>query len=137
MSTHESSFSDWNYIIYILNAQKSNMGNCHPSWENQCQPRQSWGWHWFSRGDSFLCYTPSFFLLYKSNTINTQYLTVNNKIHSSCKTVLLTSQQFIDLLPAIQLLTDGLIFICLISHVKLTSQCRCVVQILGLDGQGY
>ena len=25
----------------------------------------------------------------------------------------------------------------LLSHVKLTSQCRCVVQILGLDGQGY
>ena len=34
-------------------------------------------------------------------------------------------------------LTNGLIFIGLISQVKLMSQCRCVVQILGLDGQGY
>ena len=42
------------------------------------------------------------------------------KIHIRCKTVLLTGQQFIDLLPAIeQLLTDGLIFIGSISHVIL------------------
>ena len=60
-----------------------------------------------------ICYTPSFFLLYKSNTI---------KIPISCITVLLTGQQFIDLLPAIELLTDDLIFIGLISHVILTSQ---------------
>ena len=39
------------------------------------------------------------------------------KISIGRKTVLLTGQQFIDLLPAIELLTDGLIFICLISHV--------------------
>ena len=39
-------------------------------------------------------------------------LTVNNKIPTSCKLiVLLTGQQFIDLLHAIELLTDGLIFI--------------------------
>ena len=38
-------------------------------------------------------------------------LTVNNKIPIICKTVLLTGQQFIDLLSAIELLTNGLIFI--------------------------
>ena len=27
---------------------------CHR--ENQCQPRRSRGWHWFSRGDNFPCY---------------------------------------------------------------------------------
>ena len=41
------------------------------------------------------------------------------KIHIRCKTVLLTGQQFIDPLPAIELLTDGLIFIGSISHVIL------------------
>ena len=25
--------------------------------ENQCRPRRSWGWHWFSRGDNFPCYS--------------------------------------------------------------------------------
>ena len=34
----------------------------------------------------------------------------------------MTSQQFIELLPAIKLLTDGLIFIGGISHVIVTSQ---------------
>ena len=38
-------------------------------------------------------------------------LTVDKKIPIRCKTVLLTSQRFIDLLRAIELLTDGLIFI--------------------------
>ena len=47
-------------------------------------------------------------------------LTVNNKIPISCETVLLTGQQFIDLLPAIELLTDGIIFIGSIRHVILT-----------------
>ena len=44
-------------------------------------------------------------------------MAVNNKIPTSCKTDLLTGQQFIDLLPAIELLTDGLIFIGSLSHV--------------------
>ena len=48
-------------------------------------------------------------------------MAVNNKIPTSCKTDLLTGQQFIDLLPAIELLTDGLIFIGSTSHVILTS----------------
>ena len=60
-------------------------------------------------------------------------LTINNKI-SSCKTDLLTGQQFIDLLPTIELLTDCLIFIGSLNHVILTSQCQNVVPILGLDG---
>ena len=47
-------------------------------------------------------------------------MTVNNKIPTSCKTDLLTGQQFIDLLPAIELVADGLIFIGSISHVILT-----------------
>ena len=64
-------------------------------------------------------------------------MTINIKILTSCKTDLLTGQQFIDLLPAIDLLTDGLIFISSLSHVILTSQCRNVVPILGLDGRGY
>ena len=64
-------------------------------------------------------------------------MAVNNKIPTSCKTDLLTSQQFIHLLPAIELLTDGLIFIGSLSHVILTSQCQNVVPILGLDGLGY
>ena len=38
-------------------------------------------------------------------------MTVNKKIPNSCKAVLLTGQQCMDLLPAIELLTDGLIFI--------------------------
>ena len=49
--------------------------------------------------------------VYKSNTINTQHLAVNNITPISCKTVLLTGQEFIDLLPAIELLTDDLIFL--------------------------
>ena len=48
-------------------------------------------------------------------------MTVDNKIPTICKTDLLTGQQFIDLLPAIELLTDGLIFIGSTSHVILTS----------------
>ena len=64
-------------------------------------------------------------------------LAVNNKIPTSCKTDLLTGQQFIDLLPAIELLTDGLNFIGSLSHVILTSQCQNVVPILGLDERGY
>ena len=62
-------------------------------------------------------------------------MAVNKKIPTSCKTDLLTGQQFIDLLPAIELLTDGLIFIGSLSHVILTSQCQNVVPILGLDGR--
>ena len=64
-------------------------------------------------------------------------LAFNNKIPTTCKTDLLTGQQFIDQLPAIELLTDGLIFIGSRSHVILTSQCQNVVPILGLDGRGY
>ena len=64
-------------------------------------------------------------------------LAVNNNIPTSCKTNLLTGQQFIDLLPAIELLTDGLNFIGSLSHVILTSQCQNVVPILGLDVRGY
>lgn len=45
--------------------------------------------------------------------------------------------QFIDLLPAIELLTDGLIFIGSICNVILTSQCQDVPPILGLDERGY
>ena len=44
-------------------------------------------------------------------------MTVNNRIPISCKNVRLTGQQFIDLLPAIEPLTDGLIFIGSISHM--------------------
>ena len=61
-------------------------------------------------------------------------LAVNNKIPTSCKTDLLTGQQFINLLPAIELLTDDLIFIGSLSHVILTSQCQNVVPVLGLGG---
>ena len=64
-------------------------------------------------------------------------LAVNNKIPIGFKTFLLTGQQFIDLCLAIELLTDGLIFIGLISNVILTSQRQDVVPILGLDGRGY
>ena len=45
------------------------------------------------------------------------FLTVNNKIPICCETVLLTSQQFIDLLPPIKLLKDEFIFTGSISHV--------------------
>ena len=54
-----------------------------------------------------------------------------------CKTDLLTGQQFIDLLPAIDLLTDGLIFIGSLSHVIFMSQCQNLIPILRIDGQGY
>ena len=64
-------------------------------------------------------------------------LAVNNKIPTSCKTDLLTGQQFIDILPAIELLIDGLIFIGSPSHVIFTSQCQNVVPILGIDGRRY
>ena len=64
-------------------------------------------------------------------------MAVNNKIPITCKTDLLTGQLFIDLLPAIELLTDGLIFIGSISHMIMTSQRQDVVPILGLDGRGY
>ena len=60
---------------------------------------------------------------------------INNKIPISCKTVQLTGQQLIDLLPTIELLTDSLIFIGSVSHMIMTSQCLGVVQILGIDGQ--
>ena len=76
-------------------------------------------------GNISFCYTPSFFLLYKTNTINIDILTINIKIPTSCKTDLLTGQQFIDLLPSVELLTDGLIFNGSIRHVLMTSQCRC------------
>ena len=64
-------------------------------------------------------------------------MAVNNKIPTSWKTDPLTGQQFIDLLPAIELLTDGLIFIGSLSHVISTSQYQNLVPILGLDGLGY
>ena len=50
-----------------------------------------------------ICYTPSFFSYIKAIHEIHNILTVNNKIPISCKTVLLTGQQFIDLLPAIEL----------------------------------
>ena len=62
------------------------------------------------------------------------FFTINNKISTSCKTDLLNGQQFIDLLPTIELLTDCLIFIGSLNHVILTSQFQNVVPILGLDG---
>ena len=62
-------------------------------------------------------FTQSFFLLYKINKINTQHFDVNKKIPICCKTILLTGQQIIHLLPAIELLTDGLNFIGSISHM--------------------
>ena len=49
-----------------------------------------------------------FFSYIKATQLIHNILTVNNKIPRSCKTVLLTGQQVIDLLPAIELLTDGL-----------------------------
>ena len=52
-----------------------------------------------------------FFFYIKAIQLLHNILTVNNKIPISCKTVLLTGQQFIDLLPAIKLLIDDLIFI--------------------------
>ena len=86
-------------------------------------------------GCNIYCYTPSLYLLYKINTINTQHFHCKQKkIPIRCKTVLLTGQQFIDLLPAIKLLTDGPIFIGSISNGILTSQCRVDVLIRGLDG---
>ena len=50
---------------------------------------------------------------------------------------LLTGQQFIDLLHSIELLIDALTFIGSIIDVILTSECRDVVQILGIDGREY
>ena len=57
------------------------------------------------------------------------------KIHNilTVKKIILTGQQFIDLLSAIELLTDGFIFFRLISHVILMSQCRGIVHILRVD----
>ena len=52
-----------------------------------------------------------FFLLYEINVINTQNFDSYQKIPIRCITVLLTGQQFIDILPTIELLNDGLIFI--------------------------
>ena len=49
------------------------------------------------------------------------HLTVNQMIPIRCKTVLLTGQHFIDLLPSMEPFTDGLIFICSTSHVIFTS----------------
>ena len=62
-------------------------------------------------------------------------LAVNSKIPISCK----TGQQFIDLLPAIELLTDLWSYFHWfnISHVILTSQSKDVIPILGLEGRGY
>ena len=59
-------------------------------------------------------------------------LTIKNKIPTSCKTDLLTTTVHRSI--AIELLTDGLIFIGSPSHVILTSQCQNIVPILGLDG---
>ena len=52
-----------------------------------------------------------FFHLYEINAINTQNFDSYQKIPIRCITVLLTGQQFIDILPTIELLNDGLIFI--------------------------
>ena len=49
-------------------------------------------------------------------------------LFSICITAVLTGQQFIELLPAIELLTDDFIFIGSMSHVMLTSECLGVVQ---------
>ena len=63
-----------------------------------------------------------FFSYIACNTRNTQQFDCWSKTNPSrCITVVLTGQQFIDLLSAIKLLTDGLIFIGSTSHVILTS----------------
>ena len=49
----------------------------------------------------------------------TTFLTVNPKFPLCCITVLLTGQQFIDLLPATELLTDGLIYLGSTIHIIL------------------
>ena len=54
------------------------------------------------------------------NTISTQHFVCLEKFPFGSITVLLTSQQFINILPTIELLTD-LIFIGSTSHVILTS----------------
>ena len=68
-------------------------------------------------------------------------MTVNKRIPIHCIIGLLTSQQFVDLLPTIELLTDYLIFIGITNHVILMSavivnnievSSNDVVQILGL-----
>ena len=46
-----------------------------------------------------ICYTPSFFLLYKSNTIH-NILTVDNKIPISCKLFCLTLERICSPQPA-------------------------------------
>ena len=67
------------------------------------------------------------------NTIIHNILTIDKKISILFSiTALLTGQQFIELLPAIERFTDGLIFIGSMSHVILTSECQGVVQILRL-----
>ena len=65
-------------------------------------------------------------------------MTINNKIPTSCKTDLLTGQQFIGLLPIYCPLSNcwPMALFSLV-HVILTSQCQKVVPILALDGRGY
>ena len=56
--------------------------------------------------------------------MNTQHFdnTVNQKIPIRCIPAQLTCQQFIDLSPGIELLTNGFIFIDLTRHVILTQE---------------
>ena len=56
------------------------------------------------------------------NTYNKKPSQVRYKPKICCITVLFSGQQFIDPLPAIELLTDDLIFISSTNHVILTSQ---------------
>lgn len=76
--------------------------------------------------------------------MSTRHFDFNYTIYICCKTVLLTGQEFIDLLPFNHLLTDGLIFIGSIRNSMLASQCQGVVEIYGRDerevlktGNGY
>ena len=75
---------------------------------------------WSALGSNSRCNTIIFSPICNQYNKHTTFWMLPIKIHIRCKTVLLTGQQFIDLLPAIeQLLTDGLIFIGSISHVIL------------------
>ena len=75
----------------------------------------------YRRQYKICCYISSFFSYIKSKLWVHNILTVYKNIPNRCITVLLTGQQFVDLLPAIELLTECLIFIGSTSQVILTS----------------
>ena len=66
--------------------------------------------------------------------MNTQHFdnTVNQKIPIRCIPAQLTCQQFIDLSPGIELLTNGFIFIDLTRHVILTQEVMSLFSFLHL-----